>query len=201
MALVIQNTVKNSEFTLYPDFLSESESNLLFNRLTDQLQWNEENIKMYGKSIKVPRLVCWYGDTGTDYRYSGITHTALPWTRDLLEVKERIENHTGKQFNSVLSNLYRNENDSMGWHSDNEKELGSSPCIASLSLGEERLFKIRHKQSGETLDTTLNNGSLLVMSGESQNNWKHCVPKTKHKKGPRINLTFRYIFSSDNKNQ
>ena len=198
---MLKNSVKNKEFTFYADFLSESESLLLLDRLTDQLHWNEETIIMYGKLIKVPRLVCWYGDTGTDYRYSGITHTALPWTKDLQEIKERIEKHTGKQFNSVLGNLYRNENDSMGWHSDNEKELGNSPCIASLSLGEERLFKIRHKQSSETLDTRLTNGSLLVMSGESQNNWKHCVPKTKTKKRPRINLTFRYIFSSDNKNQ
>lgn len=197
---MLKNSVKNKEFTFYADFLSESESLLLLDRLTDQLHWNEENIIMYGKLIKVPRLVCWYGDTGTDYRYSGITHTALPWTKDLQEIKERIEKHTGKQFNSVLGNLYRNENDSMGWHSDNEKELGSSPCIASLSLGEERLFKIRHKQSSETLDTTLTNGSLLVMSGESQSNWKHCVPKTKTKKRPRINLTFRYILSSNNKN-
>lgn len=178
-----------------PDFLSPSESNTLFGTLKDTLNWQEEIIKMYGKPVKVPRLVCWYGDKNIEYRYSGVNHVSLAWTAELLELKQRIEKHSSHLFNSVLGNLYRDERDSMGWHSDNEKELGNTPCIASISLGEERLFKIRNNLSGETFGETLNNGSLLIMSGNFQNEWQHSIPKEKTIRGPRINLTFRHLIS------
>ncbi len=179
----------------FPDFFSPSESGKLFASLEKQLAWSEESIKMYGKPIKVPRLVCWYGDDNVSYRYSGIDHTGLPWTPELLAIKKNIEQHTNHNFNSVLGNYYRDGNDSMGWHADNEKELGKTPCIASVSLGEERLFKIRHKQSRATHEVTLCDGSLLIMSGNFQNEWQHSVPKTKTCTRPRINLTYRYIFA------
>lgn len=178
-----------------PDFLLSTESQKLFAILKESLNWQEETIKLYGKLVKVPRLVCWYGDDDVEYRYSGVNHVGLPWTDELFQLKTNIEKYTGNSFNSVLGNLYRNESDSMGWHSDNEKELGSTPCIASISLGEERLFKIRHRQSGETFGENLASGSLLVMSGNFQNEWQHSVPKEKTVRGPRINLTFRQIFT------
>jgi len=179
----------------YPEFFDAQESLSLFTRLTAQLAWQEEFIKMFGNPIKVPRLVCWYGDENVQYRYSGVDHKGLPWTTDLLHIKSRIEKHTQAHFNSVLGNYYRNETDSMGWHSDNERELGGTPCIASLSLGEERLFKIRNNKQGTTYNIPLSNGSLLVMSGNFQNEWKHSIPKTKAIKQARINLTYRFIYN------
>jgi len=176
-----------------PEFLSPSESIKMFSVLQKQLAWAEESIKIYGKPVKVPRLVCWYGDDNVKYRYSGVDHVSLSWTRELLDIKQRIEQYTNQQFNSVLGNYYRNENDSMGWHSDNERELGSNPCIASISLGQERLFRIRHKKSRVTHETTLTNGSLLLMSGNFQNEWQHCIPKLKAAQKPRINLTYRFV--------
>lgn len=176
-----------------PEFFSPDESSKLFAALQAQLAWSEENIKMFGKSIKVPRLVCWYGDDNVTYRYSGVDHYSLPWTPELIEIKERIEKYTQKRFNSVLGNYYRNEKDSMGWHSDNEKTLGSNPCIASISLGENRLFKIRHRKSRSVHEGLLTNGSLLVMSGNFQNEWQHSIPKAKTGKKPRINLTYRFV--------
>ena len=178
-----------------PKFISQAESNELFPNLEKQLAWSEENIKMFGKSIKVPRLVCWYGDDNISYRYSGVEHIGLPWTPELLLIKGYIEQRTGHTFNSVLGNYYRNESDSMGWHADNEKELGKTPCIASISLGEERLFKIRGKNSADKFEIMLANGSLLIMSGNFQNEWQHSIPKAKTSKNPRINLTYRYIYN------
>ena len=178
-----------------PDFLSSRESIALFNQLKDTLEWQEETILMYGKPVKVPRLVCWYGDNNIEYRYSGIKHTGLAWTSELLSLKNKIEQHTRQRFNSVLGNLYRDERDSMGWHADDEKELGDLPCIASMSLGEERLFKIRNKKSRETFGETLVNGSLLIMAGNFQKQWQHSIPKEKTIRGPRINLTYRFIYN------
>ena len=187
--------IHDGELCFYQDFLTNEEAHSLFNDLLNHLAWTEESINMFGKSILVPRLVCWYGDKTAIYRYSGISHTPLPWTKSLREIKSKVEAVTQQTFNSVLGNLYRNENDSMGWHSDNEKELGEDPFIASLSLGEERIFKLKHKTSKEQVKISLPSGSLVTMSGQFQHNWQHCVPKSTIAKQPRINLTFRYIFS------
>ena len=179
----------------YEDFLTKEQAGNLFNDLLNNLGWTEESINMFGKTILVPRLVCWYGDKTATYRYSGITHNPLPWTRSLRDIKSKVETATKQTFNSVLGNLYRNENDSMGWHSDNEKELGDEPFIASLSLGEERIFKIKHKTSREQIKLALPSGSLVTMAGAFQKNWQHCVPKNTASKKPRINLTFRYVYT------
>ncbi|WP_455201705.1 alpha-ketoglutarate-dependent dioxygenase AlkB family protein [Kaarinaea lacus] len=183
----------DGKLCFYPDFFATEEASYWFDILLDDLDWTEETIKMFGKPILVPRLVCWYGDKSAIYQYSGIKHIPLPWTKSLTDIKHKIEAVSQHPFNSVLGNLYRSENDSMGWHSDNEKELGSEPFIASLSLGEERIFKIKHRTGKEQHKLTLPSGSLLTMSGSFQHHWQHCVPKSRSPKQPRINLTFRYV--------
>lgn len=185
----------DGKLCFYPDFLTTEEANNWFNELQNNLDWAEESINMFGKSILVPRLVCWYGDKTAIYRYSGVKHIPLPWTRSLSELKSKIEALTQRKFNSVLGNLYRNENDSMGWHSDNEKELGNDPFIVSLSLGEERIFKLKNKNTKQQLKITLPSGSLVIMSAQFQHNWQHCIPKSTAPKKSRINLTFRYVYS------
>lgn len=185
---------RDGELLYYPEFLSPEQATRLFGVLQQELAWTQESIKLFGKTQLVPRLVCWYGDDNISYRYSGIDHLALPWTPSLLALKQRLEDTTRQQFNSVLGNFYRNEKDSMGWHADNEPELGDSPFIASISLGEDRIFKARHK-TGDKIKLTLGNGSLLTMSGAFQQYWQHCIPKTSVPKSARINLTFRYVFS------
>lgn len=183
----------DGELYLYSSFLSSSEASHYFSLLLSALAWKEETIKIYGKQVKVPRLVCWYGDVDAHYRYSGIDHEPLPWTQELAELRDKISTYTGYDFNSVLANLYRNQNDSMGWHSDKEKELGEKPTIASLSLGETRLFKLQHKKTKEIIDVELQSGDLLMMEGNIQQYWRHSLPKSKIKLSARINLTFRRI--------
>jgi alkylated DNA repair dioxygenase AlkB len=165
--------------------------------LLQNIQWQEEYYTIYGKTVTAPRLVAWYGDPQATYRYSGVSHAPLPWLSLLSELKTQIEQQFQHSFNSVLCNLYRNGQDSMGWHGDKEPELGNNPYIASLSFGEARLFKFRHNKTKETIDVLLENGSLLLMGGELQHHWRHSVPKTTKAKRPRINLTFRKILSQD----
>lgn len=174
-------------------FIRQDEAASLYTRFIDELNWQEEQINIVGKEITVPRLVCWYGDPGAYYTYSGISHKPASWTKSLLELKQKIEFSAQSRFNSVLANLYRDENDSMGWHADKEKVLGRNPFIASVSLGDSRVFKLRHNQSKEIVQLSLSSGSLLLMGGVLQHHWRHCIPKTKLKKAPRINLTFRNI--------
>ena len=187
---------QDGELYYLPGFISPPEALAMFQRLHVGLAWREEDIVIAGRRIPVPRRVCWYGDEGAVYRYSGVSHIPLPWTDDLLALKCRIESACGHGFNSVLANLYRDGQDSMGWHADKEKELGENPYIASLSLGAERWFKLRHNQSGETIDIRLGDGSLLLMGGCLQHHWRHCLPKMREVKTARINLTFRTIILS-----
>lgn len=186
----------DGEAYLVPNFISPPESSQLFDILFNELAWGRESITIYGRQVDVPRLVAWYGEPDAIYRYSGVLHTPQPWTSTLKELKTRLEQFTHRSFNSVLANLYRNGNDSMGWHADKEKELGNEPYIASLSLGEERLFRLRHNKSKRAINVTLGSGSLLVMGGPLQHHWRHALPKTTQLKGPRINLTFRMIYGS-----
>lgn len=186
----------DGELFLIKQFYPLPESDLLFSKLKSTLAWQEEEILIYGKRCKVPRLMCWYGDRGACYRYSGVDHQPLPWTDELLLIKEKVQSYCQSTFNSVLANLYRNGSDSMGCHADDEKELGQNPVIASLSLGDERLFKLHHKKRKVTLDINLGHGDLLVMAGTLQHHWVHSIPKTPKLKGPRINLTFRKIIVS-----
>ncbi len=184
---------RDGELFLLKNFLEPKEASLTLQCLLSKLQWEEETIMMFGKPLTVPRLVCWYGDSGTRYSYSGTVHNPIPWTPTLIDLKTRIESFSNHRFNSVLGNLYRTGQDSMGWHADKEKELGLNPFIASLSLGVRRLFKIRHNKSKQIVDLHLPHGSLLLMGGNLQHCWRHCLPKDRIAKGVRVNLTFRLI--------
>ena len=163
-------------------------------RLLEEINWQSEQITLYGKTHQVPRLMAWHGDKGASYRYSNVDHQPLPWTETLLSLKSGLVNLLQVDFNSVLLNLYRNGRDSMGWHSDDEPELGLKPVIASISLGQERKLRFRKKNnSGETFDLSLPHGSVLLMYGDCQHVWQHHLPKTAKTIEPRINLTFRKI--------
>jgi alkylated DNA repair dioxygenase AlkB len=150
-------------------------------------------MNMYGKQVAFPRLTSWYGDNDKPYSFSGITLQPKEWTRELLEVKARIESLAHVQFNSVLLNRYRNQNDSISWHTDAEKELGQNPVIASVNFGATRKFQLRHINTKEKLEIELTHGSLLIMQGELQHFWQHQVPKVSKDVNERINLTFRVI--------
>ena len=176
-------------------FNSEIAGNLL-RELAEEIPWVQNKIKFYGKERLVPRLESWHGDEGISYTYSGIKMDAKPWTKNLLMIKESIEPIAKTTFNSVLINYYRDGKDRVAWHSDDEKELGKNPVIASVSLGAERKFKLRHKEYKENQlqhEVFLQSGSLLLMSGSTQHHWLHEIPRTAKPIGPRINLTFRVI--------
>jgi len=162
-------------------------------RLIADVPWRQENIVVWNKVYLQPRLIASYVDRETDYTYSGLTLSALQWTDLLFEIKRRVENVAEASFNNVLLNYYRDNRDSMGFHSDDEPELG--PVIASLSLGEERTFVLKHKlnKSAKPVRLKLASGSLLLMKGETQRNWKHGIAKLTRPCGPRVNLTFRRI--------
>ena len=167
----------------------------LLQTIIDDTEWRQEEITVYGKPYLQPRLSAWYGDLG--YSYTGIRLEPLPWTPALLDIKHRVETLVKQQFNSVLLNYYRDQNDSMGMHSDDERELGPEPAIASLSLGEERTFLLKHKSRKDlkTVKLALSAGSLLLMQGQTQQYWRHGINKERLICGPRINLTFRTIRS------
>ena len=170
----------------------------ILRQLIADVVWRQDKIVVWGKMYSQPRLVAWYGDRGSDYTYSGIRLTPLPWTDLLLEVRRRVETVTASSFNSVLLNYYRDNRDSMGSHSDDEPELGERPVIASVSLGEERTFVLKHKANklAKPVRLRLASGSLLLMKGETQRYWKHGIAKETRPCGPRINLTFRRIVSA-----
>ncbi len=165
----------------------------LLQQLIDDTEWRQEEITVYGKPYLQPRLSAWHGDLS--YRYSGIRLEPLAWTPILRQIKSRVETLTGLEFNSVLLNYYRDENDSMGMHSDDERELGQRPAIASLSLGEARDFVLRHRfrKDLKTVKLPLAAGSLLLMQGDTQQFWRHGINKMRRPCGPRMNLTFRKI--------
>lgn len=190
------NLADGAELHLVKEFYNQPESDQLFAALLNGLEWQEEDVFMFSKWVKVPRLMCWYGDADAYYHYSGVNHQPMPWIPTLQEIREKVEQHCQCAFNSVLANLYRDGKDSMGCHADDERELGLNPTIASLSLGDGRLFKMHHKKRKQTLSIDLQNGDLLVMGGTCQRHWLHSVPKTKLPKTPRINLTFRKILAS-----
>jgi alkylated DNA repair dioxygenase AlkB len=163
--------------------------------LINEVPWKAEQIVMWGKTFLQPRLTAWYGDAGKSYTYSGIHLNPLAWTSLVLDIKSRVETVSGDKFNSVLLNYYRDHRDSMGFHSDDERELGERPIIASLSLGEERIFILKHKTRKDLKPVRLKlaSGSLLLMKGETQRYWKHGIEKETRPCGSRVNLTFRHI--------
>ncbi|MEO7531397.1 MAG: alpha-ketoglutarate-dependent dioxygenase AlkB, partial [Sediminibacterium sp.] len=176
-------------------FFSKELSDNFYHHLLTNIQWQQEEITLYGKTHLTPRLTAWYGDAGKTYRYSGIQHQPVGWTNDLQQIRQQIEDTTGIHFNSVLLNYYRNGQHSMGWHRDDEKELGRNPVIGSVSFGETRPFRLRHKfrKDLEPVEILLRHGSFLLMAGSTQHFWEHSIPKTAKPINPRINLTFRVI--------
>lgn len=184
----------DAEVSYHADLFTQAESDDLLNALQHNIDWRQDQIKMYGKVIPLPRLTAWYGDSGKSYTYSGITMEALAWTPELLTIKHRIEPIAGVEFNSVLLNYYRSGNDSMAWHADDEPELGRNPIIGSVSFGAARFFHFKHKSlPQEKRKFELQHGSFLLMGGTTQHFWLHQIPKTTKPIAPRINLTFRVI--------
>ncbi len=186
--------MQDADVTFYAQFFEPAEAESLFDELAKSIEWKQEAARFGGKSVPLPRLTAWYGDPGKSYRYSGITVNPMPWTATLMMIKERVEGAAGVTFNSVLLNYYRNERDSVSWHSDDEPELGINPVIASVSFGATRKFQFKHKQDSELrVNVALTPGSLLLMAGTTQHFWKHQIPKTSQSHSGRINLTFRVI--------
>jgi len=186
----------DAEIEYFPEFFSREKSLNFLPQLLDTIKWKQNTIKMYGKENPVPRLEAWYGDPGKSYAYSGIRMEPSTWTDELNEIKRSIESEVAISFNSVLINYYRDGQDRVAWHSDDEKELGKNPVIGSVSFGAERTFKLRHKQYKENnlkQSIVLKNGSFLLMKGATQHHWMHEIPRTAKPIGPRINLTFRVI--------
>lgn len=184
----------DGEVFLYPNFYQEDGVYDLFDSLKHSILWKQDKMKIYGKSVNFPRLTSWYAEGDKTYTYSGVVNTPLPFTPLLLKIKQAAEAQCGKQFNSALLNYYRDGSDSMGWHSDDEKELSGNPVIASASFGATRVFQFKHKQQKKAkVSVALGNGSLLIMQGQTQHHWLHQVPKTAQEQGPRINITFRDI--------
>ena len=178
----------------FPELYSSEEAGRIYSELLKETPWRADKITVFGKTYDQPRLTAWYGDKGKSYSYSGIVMHPIPFTRLLRDIKSKVESLSGEQFNSCLLNLYRDGQDSNGWHADDEKELGTEPVIASLSFGQRRMFHLRHKKDKSLKHKIeLTAGSLLLMQGKTQDCWQHQLPKTKRKIDPRINLTFRFI--------
>lgn len=181
-----------------PD-LAITEAARFYQKLLDDVPWSHDELVLFGKRIVTAREVAWFGDAGLSYRYSGTTKEPLPWTTELLELKRRTENLSGTSFNSCLLNLYHNGGEGMGWHSDDEKSIVRDSPIASISLGAEREFRMKHKVTQEKISVRLESGSLLVMKGSTQRHWLHSVPKAMKVKEARINLTFRTMVTEARK--
>ncbi len=184
---------KDGVVNYYGPVIPPEEAGHYFRCLLEHIEWKHDEAVIFGKHIVTQRKVAWYADHPFEYTYSKIRRRALPWTITLLELKARIEQLTGETFNSCLLNLYQTGSEGMAWHCDAEKDLKRNGAIASLSLGAERKFSLKHKQSKETLSIVLQHGSLLVMKGTTQTYWLHRVPPTKKVNAPRISLTFRTI--------
>jgi alkylated DNA repair dioxygenase AlkB len=187
----------SSSAIFIPAFLDASEATLLQDSLTKSVRWSRPSISFYGKTSLLPREVAWIADGGRTYGYSGVSSNPQPWPDCLADVRSKISDEAGRVFNSVLLNRYRNGDDTVSWHSDDERELGPNPTIASLSLGASRKFRLRHKSSRQTIDIVLVHGSLLVMSGRCQTDWEHQIPREKTVQNERLNLTFRWVYTHE----
>ena len=186
--------LKDAEISYDEHFLSNSEASTYFDVLRKETDWQQDRIKVFGKDYDQPRLTALFANNKKPYSYSNITMHPTPFSPVLLEIKSKIEKKLDQTFTTCLLNLYRNGQDSNGWHADNEKELGINPVIASVSLGAERLFHMKHRtDKTQKIRLNLAHGSLLVMSGSTQHHWLHQITKTKKNAGERINLTFRII--------
>jgi alkylated DNA repair dioxygenase AlkB len=185
----------DADVRLLCGFLSGAEASSLFQRLRSEVPWRQDTIKIYGKEHLLPRLQQWYGDAGLNYTWSGIRMVPLPWIPALNEIRRRAEEAVKERFNTALLNLYRNGDDTVAWHSDDERTLGPTPIIASVSLGAERDFVLRHRNRAdvEEVKIALPHGSLLLMQGKTQAMWKHALPRRRGVTRERINLTFRRV--------
>jgi alkylated DNA repair dioxygenase AlkB len=179
-----------------PAWLAADEADAMLHELRSQVAWEQGTITMFGRQVQEPRLTAWFGEA--DYTYSGRTVRAAPWPASLAALRDRVDGAAGARFNGALLNLYRDGNDSMGLHSDDEPDLGTRPIIASVSLGAERRFVLVPKRAARdrTVEVTLGHGSLLVMAGACQHNYRHGVPKRPASCGERINLTFRTVLGA-----
>lgn len=184
----------DGEVYYIPEFYPPEKSQAIYEVLLKEVDWEEKTIKIFGREVMQPRKIAWYGDDGITYTYSNLRQVTKPWIPVLNDLRQKVEETTGRQFNSVLLNLYRSDQDSMGWHSDDEPELGEQPFIASLSFGHARIFQLKHKTRPFKTSLLLESGSLLLMGGSTQQYWKHQLPKRRALCGPRINLTFRWVY-------
>ena len=190
----INLNLPDSDIIYYPKFLNYGEASEYFEVIKKNTPWQQDNITVYGKKYAQPRLTALFGNNGKPYSYSNITMQPHEFTEELLAIGSRIETITNINFTTCLLNLYRDGKDSNGWHADNEKELGQNPIIASVTLGQERFFHLKHRTNKNLKSKILlQHGSLLVMKGETQHQWLHQIPKTAKPIGERINLTFRII--------
>lgn len=188
--------LQDAELEYFPNFLIKEKADAIYKFLIKCDIWKQDKIKLFGKDLLQPRLTIFFGEKGKTYTYSGLEMSPTPLPDELNELKSKCERKSsGIKFNVCLANLYRDGNDSMGWHADDEKELGARPVIASVSLGAERVFHLKHKKDPTVKHKIrLQHGSLLIMKGKTQEFWKHQLPKTKKIVSPRINLTFRKIY-------
>jgi alkylated DNA repair dioxygenase AlkB len=193
---------QDGEAYLFKDFFDTNESDAFFQALLTEIRWRQEPIILFGKAILQPRLTAWIGDADKPYRYSGITMVPQPWTDTLLKIKSRAESVADVRFTNALLNYYRDGKDSMGWHRDNEKELGKNPEIGSVSFGQEREFRLRHVDDPKRkVSIALSSGSFLLMRGSTQHYWYHSIPKMSRPAQARINITFRILNKKEVTNQ
>lgn len=186
--------LKDGDIQYFPNVFPKENSDAIYKKILVETPWQQDDITVFGKTYKQPRLTALFANNNKPYSYSNITMHPHAFTNTLLAIKEKIEPITNNKFTTCLLNLYRDGNDSNGWHADNEKELGHNPVIASVSFGAERIFHLKHRTEKELKQKlVLEHGSLLLMKGATQHNWLHQLPKTKRQIQPRINLTFRYI--------
>lgn len=184
----------DAEVSFSAAWLSQDEADALFATLRATIPWQVHRIRLFGREHAAPRLSCWIGDAGASYRYSGTRFDPYPWPPALMPLRARLSDELGVPFNSVLANLYRDGRDAMGWHSDDEPELGPSPVIASLSLGATRRFVMKHRRDPALRRVLeLPHGSLLIMAGDTQRYYRHALPRTARPVGERLNLTFRCV--------
>lgn len=196
MACIAQQSIRllDGRVVFIPDFLAPEFAAESFQQLQQQIHWASRTIRLFGRTLAMPRLIAWYADTGVRYRYSGGETPRNDWNEPLLAIKALAETQAGQTFNGALLNLYRNGRDHMSWHSDDEASLGPHPLIASISLGAQRIFQLRDKTGIATpLSLPLNSGSLLLMTGDLQQQWQHRIVRTARPVGARINITFRRI--------
>jgi alkylated DNA repair dioxygenase AlkB len=187
------NDLPTPDVDWYPDWLAAAEATRALAQLIDEVEWRQDTMGTPAGRVPLPRLTAWQGEPEAVYVYSGIRNVPQPWTPTVAELKSAVQAICGARFNSVLINRYRSGTDSMGWHADREPELGTHPVIASVSLGVARTFDLRHNKTGIVQSFSLKGGSLLIMKGETQAQWRHRVPKEPRVNGERINLTFRWV--------